>query len=119
MYRVTTIITPIQYATKLNKALDHYNKGQSIQLTNLDSGILQALLEAKRGVCNGPLMLLVRNRMWPLRFNQSLARLVKLGFIVRTEYKNRVVYTITVSGKIALSGISDILAELCEQLNSA
>lgn len=106
MYKVVTIITPLQYATKLNKALDRFNADKTDELTNLDSGILQSLQEANKGMRNGTLMKAVRNRIFADRFTRSLNRLIEMGYIVRTEYKKFVYYSITMEGRKAIENIN-------------
>lgn len=112
MHQVITIITPIQYATQLNKAIDRYNNNQRTTVTNLDIGILQALNQANKGLRNGTLMKAVRNRIFADRFTRSLDRLLSLNYIVRTEYRKFVYYTITLKGRKAIEELNDNLIAL-------
>lgn len=96
----------MQWATTLSKAIDRFNINEQATLNSLDSFVLQVLEEAKKGLRNKTIMLAVRNRINSERFTNSLDRLLALNYIVRTEYRHAVYYTITLQGRKALSELN-------------
>lgn len=106
MYEVITIVTPMSWALRQNKAIDRFNAQADTTLTSLDAHVLQALFEAKKGLQNKTIMLAVRNRIYTERFTNSLDRLLSLNYIVRTPYRKAVYYTITLQGHKALEELN-------------
>lgn len=113
MYQVVLVVTPFNYHAKGRKAIDsHNNTDKDNSLTSLDTTILQCLKEADKGLRNGTLMLAVRNRIFADRFTRSLDRLISLEYIVRTEYKASVYYSITLEGRAVLDELNEILISI-------
>lgn len=116
MFQITTIITPIQYATKLYKAVDCLNASHRYKVNNLDVCILNVLHEAHAGMQPKYIMLDVRRRIYVQRFGDAIARLMDAGLIHKTKNKRYVYYTITVKGKQALKELDTHLIALTAHL---
>jgi len=106
MYEVVTIIQPIDYTASIYHAIDRFNGEQHTELNELDSSILIALRRENKGMRNATLMKAVRNRIFADRFTRSLDRLLSLNYIVRTEYRKFVYYTITLKGRKVLEELN-------------
>ena len=101
MYTAKTVITPLHYAIKLNKAIDCLNGTEYItqHLQNLDVTILQLLADNKKGITFNKLRLACRNKVNVDKFYRSIDRLITSAFIVKTVYKQYHYYTITLQGR--------------------
>lgn len=111
MYSVKTIITPLHYAIKLNKAIDTLNATTSNDkdITNLDAAILRVLADTKKGITYGKLRLAVRGNVHFDRFNRSISRLIELQYIVKTIYGQYHYHTITLQGRNIVNQLNDHL----------
>lgn len=111
MYTVKTVITPLHYAIKLNKAIDalndttHNEKG----ITNLDAAILRVLADTKKGITYNKLRLAVRGSVHFDRFNRSIDRLIELQYVVKTVYGQYHYHTITLQGRTIVSQLNEHL----------
>lgn len=115
MYEVVTVITPIGYATRFNKAVDRLNDDHATDYTNLDVQVLQVLEEANRGMRNKTIMLAVRNRIYMERFQASLNRLIGHECIVKKRLGKAVLYSITIKGRMVLVELNNILPAIVEE----
>lgn len=109
MYEVITLITPIDYGTRLCKAIDKHNHNKHTELIDLDIAILASLYRANKGMRNKTIMLDIRGRIFADRFYRSITRLIDLKYIVRTEYRKSVYYSITLQGRRVLVDINEHL----------
>ena len=111
MYAIKTIITPLHYAIKLNKAIDTLNATtpNDQDITNLDAAILRVLADTKKGITYNKLRLAVRGNVHLDRFNRSLTRLIELKYIVMTVYGKYHYHTITLQGRNIVSQLNDHL----------
>jgi len=116
-YKVTYIVTPIQYATKLKQAIRGINFDRSKQLTDFDTRVLSALDCAIWGLRYVEIIRDIGGVVAYDTMNMSLDRLERAKYVTRTQFKARVTYTITTSGRAIIAEINQKLIELCDPRN--
>jgi DNA-binding MarR family transcriptional regulator len=112
MYKVVTIITPIDYLNNYTATLQRLSHEHGADLTTLYIDILGALKCATKGLRNSAIIRAIGYRPYDPRFANALTRLTKLGYIARTQYKMSVFYNITMQGQALLSELNDQLTEI-------
>ncbi len=102
MYKVSTIITPINYIVGFPKAMKDLNQQRAIELQDLDLMILAILEQAKMGLRNRGIMKALYGRVHMPKFVRSLNKLMEEECITQVKYRKSVFYTITLEGKRTL-----------------
>lgn len=116
MYKVTTIVTPINYYSKGKHAVKSYNRKAHTELEELDVKILEELTRATRGYPAMKLRGAVQDKkqIFSAVFNRAVNRLIALKYCMRVKHRKWIYYSITMKGRNALATINDILTKMVE-----
>jgi len=112
-YNVNLLVIPIDYTRKETHAIaQHNDKAPDIQLTELDKDILAVLEEANKGLTTNQVMKAARRSVFRGKLYGSIYRLLAFKYIVRTEYRKSVYYSITLEGRAVLDELNEILISI-------
>jgi len=110
------ITTPLTYHANAVKAVDSHNdnnqsrfKENAGELSDLQARILEALKDAPKGMRSVRLMNAIRRKMSTDRFHNAINSLVYLRYIVRSDHKRHIYYSITLEGRAVLDELNEIL----------
>jgi DNA-binding MarR family transcriptional regulator len=112
VYDVKFIITPIDYIASYPPALATMNQKRATELSDLHISILTALYRANKGIRRKTLMKDIRARFNEVKFWRALTRMLELEYIIKTDYRRSVYYSITMAGRAVVDELANTITTL-------